>query len=943
MAEHGRSSDRYIPFGRGDNKPARLCVTNILLGPIPGLPVVYSAPEKHAPKPIKLGQSRSLLSETQLKAVKAQTKAPGQTRTALAPKRSELVSAQKSVFETRPITVDAKASAGKPAAVHGTKLPVQTTAQKQCKEARTKSSVRNRAGNKKKSEPSREPKWQAKRAALDAIHKRPKHGSKTTEEQDQTNVVSSTPLNHGNTYLESRHGCFDTLNLFNPVKALHNTITNLGPQHRSHDKIYSIEDKHKNVSAEEVVQSGDEELIDTVTQLNTSANRGDPSTRPPKKPKTERRKNTKPKVRRLTEEEKRALEESYAQASAIDSKGGIQKMHCAHNYPYHGPDPHVCASVFLPKLPENGNMDDEVSRRGQKSRAKEAVKEMKRRHQESLLQATFFHDDSDSSCDEDERRPLKTGDIIEKPKRTTKPGKDKPSDYREGKAGQEMKDADSDSSESSSSSSKDSSSSEEPFSHVSSDEDGGDNESSSSGASANDSSGSSSGSGANSSSSEEESSSSDDQSSGSISSDVASRASVDAKNLNPWTEDFDRALVDLKNDFPNCSWAEIAEKMPGAAIHNWTKNGCKKRHQYLMKQRKKENTDSKSSKGDSKTESSVNKATTTGGCDEASKCANTSKETGDDRKDSIFGSLDWVADVAQSCGQSEPEPTDNVGPDNKESVGGDDPTDSEKNKDKPDKSAKKNKKEQQGRKTSNKKQQVKNNSHANSLSKAAEKEEPAEATATGNMHTKHPPGNLHPFTVPEHHVAYRHPTGPYTRPEEPPPPAMMPSPSDFPLKSYFSPSSYGCPCPYPPPPLPYPYSYPSPPPPPPPHAALLHPYPIPASYARPTTLLPQNSLPSRQVVEDDQYGYTKLFKQHYAPDLDIKPDGRLNKRECEVLAIIDKKSKVNKWLEMQAQMWNATGRCIEWQILKAKVEEAEKKFPHQEENDGDEEGGEGPG
>ncbi|RKL23478.1 hypothetical protein BFJ70_g12899 [Fusarium oxysporum] len=61
----------------------------------------------------------------------------------------------------------------------------------------------------------------------------------------------------------------------------------------------------------------------------------------------------------------------------------------------------------------------------------------------------------------------------------------------------------------------------------------------------------------------------------------------------------------------------------------------------------------------------------------------------------------------------------------------------------------------------------------------------------------------------------------------------------------------------------------------------------------------------------------------YPPYIHPQPDAYLGKRDCALLATIDSKYKRSRWLEMQANFYNVTGRMVPLESLKARCERAE--------------------
>ncbi|KAJ9142740.1 hypothetical protein NKR23_g7125 [Pleurostoma richardsiae] len=56
-------------------------------------------------------------------------------------------------------------------------------------------------------------------------------------------------------------------------------------------------------------------------------------------------------------------------------------------------------------------------------------------------------------------------------------------------------------------------------------------------------------------------------------------------------------------------------------------------------------------------------------------------------------------------------------------------------------------------------------------------------------------------------------------------------------------------------------------------------------------------------------------------DKKLRPDGVFSERDCCVLDAIDARRRVNRWLEVQAAFFNATGRMVDPELLRRKLEE----------------------
>jgi hypothetical protein len=76
--------------------------------------------------------------------------------------------------------------------------------------------------------------------------------------------------------------------------------------------------------------------------------------------------------------------------------------------------------------------------------------------------------------------------------------------------------------------------------------------------------------------------------------------------------------------------------------------------------------------------------------------------------------------------------------------------------------------------------------------------------------------------------------------------------------------------------------------------------------------------------EEQQLYLQEQIRNHlYPPYLSIEADDHFTRRDCEVLATIDSKMKRGRWLEMQANFFNATGRMVPISVFRDKCEAAE--------------------
>jgi hypothetical protein len=63
----------------------------------------------------------------------------------------------------------------------------------------------------------------------------------------------------------------------------------------------------------------------------------------------------------------------------------------------------------------------------------------------------------------------------------------------------------------------------------------------------------------------------------------------------------------------------------------------------------------------------------------------------------------------------------------------------------------------------------------------------------------------------------------------------------------------------------------------------------------------------------------------YPPAVTLKPDAQWSQADCELLAMLDSRHSINRWLELQAGFYTATGRMVPVELLKAKMDEAERQ------------------
>ncbi|KAH6892013.1 hypothetical protein B0T10DRAFT_282801 [Thelonectria olida] len=73
-----------------------------------------------------------------------------------------------------------------------------------------------------------------------------------------------------------------------------------------------------------------------------------------------------------------------------------------------------------------------------------------------------------------------------------------------------------------------------------------------------------------------------------------------------------------------------------------------------------------------------------------------------------------------------------------------------------------------------------------------------------------------------------------------------------------------------------------------------------------------------------RYLQDHVYEAMYPPEIHPQPDAHLSKRDCRLLSLIDSKQKRSKWLEMQANFFNVTGRMVPLDVIRDKCESAEE-------------------
>lgn len=70
-----------------------------------------------------------------------------------------------------------------------------------------------------------------------------------------------------------------------------------------------------------------------------------------------------------------------------------------------------------------------------------------------------------------------------------------------------------------------------------------------------------------------------------------------------------------------------------------------------------------------------------------------------------------------------------------------------------------------------------------------------------------------------------------------------------------------------------------------------------------------------------RYIYESLYRDMYSEQKALRPDRFYSESDCRVLAGLEARYRANKWLYIQADFCNATGRMVEAEILRAKFYE----------------------
>ncbi|KAI1260488.1 hypothetical protein F5Y18DRAFT_254784 [Xylariaceae sp. FL1019] len=79
-----------------------------------------------------------------------------------------------------------------------------------------------------------------------------------------------------------------------------------------------------------------------------------------------------------------------------------------------------------------------------------------------------------------------------------------------------------------------------------------------------------------------------------------------------------------------------------------------------------------------------------------------------------------------------------------------------------------------------------------------------------------------------------------------------------------------------------------------------------------------------EIQDSRRYQYDNMFSWMYPDQRRLRADRFYSESDCRVLAGLEARYRANKWLNIQADFCNATGRMVEGEMLKAKFYEKER-------------------
>lgn len=82
---------------------------------------------------------------------------------------------------------------------------------------------------------------------------------------------------------------------------------------------------------------------------------------------------------------------------------------------------------------------------------------------------------------------------------------------------------------------------------------------------------------------------------------------------------------------------------------------------------------------------------------------------------------------------------------------------------------------------------------------------------------------------------------------------------------------------------------------------------------------------TRNLRRSDLYLYKQVWPHLYPAKIHPQPNGYFSQEDCNVLATFDSKYKRSRWLEMQANFFNVTGRMVPVDALRKQCEAAERR------------------
>ncbi|KAK5993166.1 hypothetical protein PT974_06594 [Cladobotryum mycophilum] len=83
--------------------------------------------------------------------------------------------------------------------------------------------------------------------------------------------------------------------------------------------------------------------------------------------------------------------------------------------------------------------------------------------------------------------------------------------------------------------------------------------------------------------------------------------------------------------------------------------------------------------------------------------------------------------------------------------------------------------------------------------------------------------------------------------------------------------------------------------------------------------------PEEEEYRQNRYLHKEIYSQLYPGYINIEPDEYFSPQDCRVLATAESKYQRSKWLEMQANFYNVTGRMVPLELIRAKCERGEKE------------------